>query len=83
MLDLKTAKIVQKAINDHFYSPSQTEPMVTLEAVTRMEPVVQNTRGSGHTILALQYGDLTILVWVSIVEKPGAMVVNRVNSVSW
>ena len=70
MLDIKTATIVRKAINEHFSSPN----MVSLEAVCRMQPVVQNTNGIGYTILALQSGDLTILVWVQFNEKLGVMV---------
>lgn len=70
MLDIKTATLVRKAINEHFSSTD----MVSLEAVCRMQPVVQNTRGSGYTILALQYGDLTILVWVQFSEKLGVIV---------
>ena len=70
MLDIKTATLVRKAINEHFSSPD----MVSLEAVCRMQPVVQNTSGSGYTILALQFGDLTILVRVQFSEKLGVMV---------
>ena len=78
MLDIKTATLVRKAINEHFSSPD----MVSLEAVCRMQPVVQNTSGSGYTILALQYGDLTILVWVQFSEKLGVMVI-RVRGQAW
>lgn len=78
MLDIKTATIVRKAINEHFSSPD----MVSLEAVCRMQPVVQNTSGSGYTILALQYGDLTILVWIQFSEKLGVRVI-RVKSHAW
>ena len=78
MLDIKTATIVRKAINEHFSSPD----MVSLEAVCRMQPVVQNTSGSGYTILALQYGDLTILVWVQFSEKLGVMI-RRVKGQAW
>ena len=70
MLDIKTATLVRKAINEHFSLPD----MVSLEAVCRMQPVVQNTSGSGYTILALQYGDITILVRVLFNEKFGVMV---------
>ena len=56
--------------------------MVSLEAVCRMQPVVQNTSGSGYTILALQCGDLTILVWVCFNEKLG-VIVNRVAAQAW
>lgn len=76
MLDIKTATLVHKAINKHF------PDMVSLEAVCRMQPVVQNTSGSGYTILALQYGDLTILVWVQFSEKLGVMV-RRVKGQEW
>ena len=78
MLDIKTATLVRKAINEHFSSPD----MVSLEAVCRMQPVVQNTSGSGYTILALQYGDLTILVWVQFSEKLG-IVIRRVKGQAW
>lgn len=78
MLDIKTATHVRKAINNHFSSPD----MVSLEAVCRMQPVVQNTSGSGYTILALQCGDLTILVWVCFNEKLG-VIVNRVAAQAW
>ena len=78
MLDIKTATLVRKAINKHFSSPD----MVSLEAVCRMQPVVQNTNGSGYTILALQYGDLTILVGVQFSEKLGVMV-RKVAAQAW
>ena len=78
MLDIKTATLVRNAINNHFSSPD----MVSLEAVCRMQPVVHNTSDSGYTILALQYGDLTILVWVQFSEKLGVMV-RRVKGQAW
>ena len=78
MLDIKTATIVRKAINEHFSVPD----MVSLESVCRMQPVAQNTSGGGYTILALQLGDLTILVWVQFCEKQG-VVVRKVNAQAW
>lgn len=78
MLDTKTATLVRKAINKHFSSPD----MVSLEAVRRMQPVVKNTGGNDYTILALQFGDLTILVWVQFSEKLGVMV-RKVESQAW
>ena len=47
-----------------------------------MQPVVQNTNGIGYTILALQSGDLTILVWVQFNEKLGVMV-KSVKAQAW
>ena len=78
MLDLKTATIVRNAINKHFSTPET----ISLEAVCRMQPIVQNTSGSGYTILAMQYGDLTILVWVQYSEKLG-VIVRGVKSQAW
>ena len=78
MLDIKTATIIRSAINDHFSTPN----MVSLESVCRMQPVPQNTTGSGYTILALQLGDLTILVWVQFSEKLG-VIVRSVKAQAW
>ena len=78
MLDVKTATIVRKAINDHF----NTLDMVSLESVCRMQPISQTTSGSGYTILGLQCGDLTILVWVQFSEKLGA-IVRSVKTQAW
>lgn len=78
MLDIKTATVVQKAINEHF---SSSNP-ISLEAVCRMQPIPQNTSGSGYTILGLQLGDLTILVWVQFSEKLGVEV-RKVNAMPW
>ena len=78
MLDIGTATFVHKAINEHF----ATLDMVSLEAVCRMQPVVQNTGSSGYTILALQFGDLTILVWVQFDEEFG-VIVRSVKVQAW
>lgn len=78
MLDIKTAALIRKAINEHF----SNSDAVSLEAVCRMQPVVQNTRGSGYTILALQFGDLTILVWVQFNEEQG-VIVRSVKAMAW
>jgi len=78
MLDIKTATIVRKAIIEHYSTPD----MISLEAVCRMQPIVQNTVGSDYTILGLQFGDLTILVWVQFNEKLG-VIVNGVKSQAW
>lgn len=78
MLDPRTAITVRKAINDNFSSPNR----VSLEAVCRMQPISQNTTDCGYTILTLQSGDLTILVWVQFDEKQG-IIVRRVKTVAW
>ena len=78
MLDIKTAAVIRKEINKHFSTPG----MVSLESVCRMQPVAQNTSGSAYTILALQFGDLTILVWVQFSEELG-VTVRKVNAQAW
>ena len=78
MLDFRTAQIVAKSINKHFNTPDA----VSLESVCRMQPISQDTSGSGYTILGLQSGDLTILVWVQFSEKLGPIVRN-VKTQAW
>lgn len=71
MLDIKTAKIIKKAINENQATCSF---QITLEDVCRMQPVSVITCGSGYTVLGLQYGDVTILVWVQFNETLGVCV---------
>ena len=78
MLDIRTATVIRKAINEHFSKPD----VISLNAVCRMQPVVQNTDGAGYTVLALQYGDLTILVQVDFDEDRG-VIVGGVKTQSW
>jgi len=47
-----------------------------------MQPIAVNTKGSGYTILGIQYGDLTILVWVQFDEALGAKV-RAVKTQAW
>lgn len=77
MLDIKTATLVKNAINKEMNGE-----IATLEDACRMQPISQTTYGSGYTILALQYGDLTILVWIQFSEKLGAMV-RKVKTQAW
>ena len=76
MLDIKTATIIQRAINKYFLNK------FSLEAVCRMQPVVQNINDKGYTIFALQSGDMTILVWVQVDETLG-VVVRGVRTQAW
>lgn len=69
MLDIKTAKLVKSAIDNHF-----GKEIINLENVCRMQPVPVDTNSTGYTILATQYGDMTILVWVQFDETLGVCV---------
>lgn len=77
MIDIKSATLIRKAINEEMGSEA-----VTLEDVCRMTPISQFSKGSGYTILALQCGDLTVLVWVQFSEKLGA-IVRKVRTQAW
>ena len=78
MLDVKNATIVRKAINDYLSTPNGG----SLEAVCRMEPIAQSTASSGYTVLGLQSGDVTLLVWVQFDETSG-IIVRSVKSIPW
>lgn len=77
-MSIKDSKKIQKAINEHFSTNT-----ISLEAVGRMQPVTKNSKdGNDYTILALQYGDLTILVWVQYDEKNN-VIVRNVKAQAW
>ncbi len=77
MLDIKTAKLVRKAINEHLGAEQ-----VSLNAVCKMQPVMQGTTCYDFTILALQYSYYTILVWIEFDEKLG-VIVRCVQTIAW
>lgn len=77
MLDINTAKLVKKSIDDKFNGNAP----LTLEDVVRMEPISKSDKG-GYTIVASQFGDLTILVWLLFNEKLGVCV-RRVKTQAW
>ncbi len=77
MLELSTAKIVRKAINKHLGAEQ-----VSLNAVCKMQPVMQGTTCDDFNILALQYSYYTILVWIEFNEKLG-VIVRDVQTIAW
>lgn len=77
MLDIKLAKLVKKAINEKV--SSKGEEVVRIEDVCKMSPV----SGNGYVVLAHQYGDMTILVWIFCNSKTGEYEVARVKTVAW
>ncbi|MBR6614072.1 MAG: hypothetical protein IKK84_04830 [Clostridia bacterium] len=76
MLDISTAKLVKKAIDDHF-----KKEVISLESVCRMQPIEVNMRSDGYTILAIQHGDLTIMVWIQIGDV--GTIVRAVKTQAW
>lgn len=71
MLDINTAKLIKKAINEEYATCAFP---ITLEDVCRMHPIPTHTKDGGQTVLALQTGDVTILVRVAINETRGVYV---------
>ena len=63
MLDISTAKLVKKAIDEKF-----KEDRISLEDVCKMTPAPVLGNCGGYTILTGQWGDLTILVWIQILK---------------
>ena len=78
MLDINTAKIVKKSIDDKFDGNGP----LTLEDVVHMELIPKSERGLSCNILASQYGDLTILALVHFSEKSGVSV-REVETLAW
>lgn len=75
MLDIKTATTIMNAVNREGFN-------ISLEDAVRMCPITQSVKSTGYTILALQRGNCTILVWVQFDEKLGVMV-RGVKCKSW
>ena len=78
MLDINTAKLVKKSIDDKFNGSGP----LTLEDIVRMEPISKGGKGGSSTIIASQFGDLTILVWLQFNEKLGVCV-REVQTQAW
>lgn len=78
MLDINTAKIIKKAIDENFNGNGP----ITLEDIVRMEPIQKSGIGGSYTILATQYGDLTVLVWLGYNENL-SMCVRKVDTHKW
>ena len=77
MLEMKTAKLVKQAIDQQVGKDA-----IDLESVCRMQPLAVRTNGSVYTILGIQSGDLTILVWIQVSETLG-VTVRRVKTQAW
>ena len=78
MLDHSLAMNILEAIREH-YAPYTTD--ISMKDVCRMQPVSLCEEG-GYTILAMQRGDLTILVWVQY-NKLNHPVVRSVKTQAW
>lgn len=68
----KTAKEIQSVVKRDINLD------LDLEQIIRMSPISSILGGKSYRILALQMGDLTVLVWMT---EDGS--VHRVKSVSW
>ena len=50
---------------------------ILLQDVQAMKPIQKSSKSGGYNIFAIQYGDLTLLVWVNQNE------VKKVKTVAW
>lgn len=78
MLGLSDAKVIKEAINHECFNG---EAVVSLEDVAQMQIIPGTRIGDSITVLALQYGDLTILAWVQFTEI--GMRVRKVRKQAW
>ena len=76
MLDISTAKLVKKALDEHF-----KEDRISLEDVSKMTPAPVLGKSGGYTILTGQWGDLTIMVWLQIMAT--GTIVRAVKTRAW
>lgn len=74
-MDMNTAKTVMNSVHKEGFN-------ISFEDACRMQPVPQGTRTGGYTVLSLQKGDLTILVWVQFNAELG-VIVRKVRSQVW
>ena len=65
MLSIKEAQIVRDAVNSGLFNG---KTVLSIEDVANMQPIPGTRSAASYTILAAQYGDLTILVWVQYTE---------------
>ena len=76
MLEKNDARAVKEAVK------KVLDIDLTWEEVCRMQPITQTPHGPGLTILALQRGDHTILVWIKFSDVLG-ICVEAVKSCTW
>ncbi|MBR3249781.1 MAG: hypothetical protein IKF83_03675 [Clostridia bacterium] len=80
MLAPKEALQVQNYVNSHLFDGKH---VLTMEDAANMQPIPGTRNGGGsYTILATQYGDLTILVWVQYMEA-GFMTIRYAHKQAW
>lgn len=76
MLDQKTCKLIKSEIDK-----VMGKGFMDMENISRMQPIPTHTLRGGHTVLATQFSDITILVRIQVSESFG-VTVRSVKSVT-
>ena len=78
MLSTNEILHVRRAINRELFGD---ESVLTMEDVAQMQPIPGTRMGDSLTVLAIQYGDSTILVWVQFMDY--GLYVKKVKRQAW
>ena len=76
MLEINNAKTIMEAVK------KVLDIELTLEEACRMQPIPLSPEMRGYTILALQRGDSTILVWAKFSVVLG-ICIEKVKNCTW
>ena len=78
MLSTNDAQLVRNAVNRELFND---ESIFSVEDAAQMQSLPGTRMGASITVLAIQYGDLTIMTWVQFTEH--GMRVRKVHSQAW
>ena len=78
MMSIEDAKVIKNAVNNSLFDG---ETVLSLEDAAQMQPIPGSRGSDSITVLALQYGDLTIMVWVQFAQM--GMRVRKVRKQAW
>ena len=79
MLAINEAQQVKSFVNRNLFND---EEILSLEDAANMQPIPGTRhKGGSYTILAMQDGDLTILVWVQYVD--GGFHIKKADTQAW
>lgn len=78
MMSIEDAKVIKNAVNNTLF---KGKPVISLEDAAQMQLLPSSRVSDSISVLALQYGDMTIMAWVQFTEM--GMRVRMVRSQAW
>lgn len=78
MLDLEMARKIKDELDKRFNG----EEFISFEDIVRMEMIPKSSRSWNPNILAIQNGDMTLLIWVRFNKKEG-MIIMKIQVATW